>query len=122
VIATRRYQTDDGAPLEVGVDAPVQVSSEEWQCGFRVGERVEYASGVDALQALQLAINGIRYRLNELPPIRWESGTEMGDIGLEPLVPHGFGLAWSRHIGQVIERELVAFVAQHRGRRCKPEP
>ena len=117
MIATRHYQAADGTPLEVGVDAPRQVGSEEWQCEFRVGSHVECASGVDALQALQGAISGIRYRLNELPPVRWASGTELGDTGIEPIVPQGFGLAWSRHIGQVIERELTAFVAQHRGSR-----
>jgi hypothetical protein len=61
------------------------VSAEEWRCGFQIKgitpEPIRYAHGLDAFQALSLAIEGIQVALaNSNRQLTWEGG-KPGDTG-----------------------------------------
>ena len=68
VIAERRLTPRD-APrrsVVVSLGTPRQTKhSDDWECPFRIRgagmRRVEYGFGVDAFQALTMALEGIRY-------------------------------------------------------------
>ena len=77
-IASRRYQwvPPVGArrPVELEIGSPVAVSEEEWACPFRITglpKRIDMAAhGVDAVQALELALVGAARMLSRSPQFR----------------------------------------------------
>lgn len=77
-------------------------------CPFQIAgigrSRVEHAFGLDAIQALQIALQGIRVQLEgHAKGATWEGG-EQGDPGFPQVVP-AFGLAFDRHMSRIIARE-----------------
>jgi len=96
VIAYRRYFVSgdaDGATLvEVAVAAPVKSPhrEDEFMCSFRVrspaSEQIETVYGIDALQALLLALGQIEASLHSIdrssvPALRWVGG-DAHDFGI----------------------------------------
>jgi hypothetical protein len=72
VIAERRLNSRDAPRHSIVVSlgkARKTKGSDDWQCPFRIAgtgiRKVEYGYGVDAFQALMLALEGIRYFLDE---------------------------------------------------------
>jgi hypothetical protein len=114
VIAERRLHVR-GAPkrfVTVSLGAPRRTpGDEEWGCPFRIrgaGIRiVEYGYGVDAMQALQTALEGIRFFLDETGlPLQWPCGVPR-DTGFSyRQIPTMFGMTFARRLDRLIEREL----------------
>lgn len=68
-----------------------------------------YAFGVDAIQALIMALEGIRHDLSVAnPACRWIGG-EKGDFGFPRHVTTAFGFAIARRIDRLIDRELLQY-------------
>lgn len=69
VVATRRLRAarPPGRLCTVAIGRPRRVRPGEWACPYRVtgigSSEVRYAHGVDAVQALLLAFQGVRVRL-----------------------------------------------------------
>ncbi|HEX2573584.1 MAG TPA: hypothetical protein VH877_28805 [Polyangia bacterium] len=117
-IATRAlYEEPGGAEIRVRLGRPEPVSEDEWRCPYRVelgppAARTRYAHGVDAFQALLMALMGIRAALAESERrLSWQGG-EPGDAGIPLLVPQYFGLEFSRRMEQLITTEVERFAAE----------
>ncbi len=111
--------------VTVQVCRPQQVSNGEWRCAFVIStaesEDVQYAHGTDSLQALILAIEGCRVRLESYDGIlRWEGGDE-GDTGIPQFVPSYFGRDFADRIRALIDEEVEKFsvAAEQRGEDTK---
>ena len=89
------------------------VSAEEWRCGFLIKggtpESIRYAHGLDAFQALSLAMEGIQVALaNSNRQLTWEGG-ELGDTGFRRAVPQAFGLSFAREVDSMIDEKIQRF-------------
>ena len=101
------------------VYVPCAVSEDEWRCAFDIQGLAlpvrSEARGIDSLQALTLAIAGVRLTLSRSgESLTWDEG-ECGDYGIPRYIPQGFGLAVERHLVAKVESELAALVAQKEG-------
>lgn len=62
-LALNRVGTN-GKAVTVVLGIPRRMTGGDWKCPFRItGHRVHYGYGVDAIQALTTALEGIRVRL-----------------------------------------------------------
>jgi hypothetical protein len=76
------------------------------------------AHGVDAFQALLLAIEALHYALGRSTQrLTWFDG-EPGDAGVPRLAPTSFGLAFRKRIEDMIEEE-IARVGEEAQLRCR---
>lgn len=66
-----------------------------------------YAFGVDAFQALIMALEGIRHDLSAADPACHWIGGETGDFGFPRHVTTAFGLGIARRIDRLIDREIL---------------
>jgi hypothetical protein len=114
-IAKRTLYNDQGrAVLDVRLGIPHEVSEREWQCPFQLVEAgqpdiLDAGHGNDAFQALQLAMEHIRVKLEARgQALHWDSG-ESGDTGFYRAIPMFFGLSFARNIEAHIDRELESF-------------
>lgn len=89
---------------------------EDWECPFRIeglGSRsrgIQYGYGVDAIQALTTALEGIRVTFEQSGKrLSWIGGRP-GDPGFERPVPTSLGLEFSRRLNRIIDREIARFV------------
>src|SRR5258706_7320787 len=77
-------------------------SGQDWECPFRIaglGARgIQYGYGVDALQALTTALEGIRVTLERSGKRMSWIGGYPGDPGFERPIPSVLGLAVSRRL------------------------
>jgi hypothetical protein len=109
--------------LTVRLGAPKRAEQVDWVCPYQIvglgSSRVDAAYGVDALQALMMALEGIRVRIEKAGACTWVGG-ENGDAGFPRLVPTYFGAAFATHINQQIDRELERFgkVVRSTGRKA----
>lgn len=79
------------------------------------------AFGVDQLQALLLAVQGLRLKLEALgAELRWIGG-EHGDTGIPRLIPIAFGLEFSKRAERVLDKEVTRFVRGSGQKRRKPK-
>ncbi|HEY8370691.1 MAG TPA: hypothetical protein VIM86_15400, partial [Thermodesulfobacteriota bacterium] len=85
----------------------------EWTCPYRIrglGLRgIRYAKGLDAIQALLMALDGIRAAPESSGrPLVWAGGDpgESVDTGFPRFVPTFFGAEFSRRMGRLIDREV----------------
>jgi hypothetical protein len=89
VIATRLISLDAHAPESVELYMPVKRAgeNEEFRCGYRIlglgDDRMKYASGVDSMQALYLALQRIGIDLYTSQPgksgrLRWLDQRDLG--------------------------------------------
>ena len=96
IIARRSYfevgGKNESPVLQAELGAPVLSRSEpeEYMCSFRItsseSEHIETAYGIDELQALQLALRGLKVSLQLFSDssrngIRW-AGSKIADIGI----------------------------------------
>jgi hypothetical protein len=109
IIASRMLKCSDSSTVEVHIHAPVEVAVQEWACKFQVGEHAQDAFGLDGLQALLMALDGVRAHLSQIPPTTWQGG-EPGDHGVPRMISQAFGLAFSRHMDAIIDKELETLV------------
>jgi hypothetical protein len=112
IIARRiltEYTGDMIRTVAVSIGAPRPWPKSDWVCPFLIEGRekpqVEPAFGVDALQALLLAVEGIRVRLDETGS-RFEWLDPSGPW-IPRLVPTGQGKRFEQRINQLIDRETA---------------
>jgi hypothetical protein len=112
----RRTLIEDGVTgreivISIGLPRPYRLSKNgDWECPFLiegVGEpKVETACGVDSLQALILAIEGLRVRLEQTGRnFVWLDPNLGVDIPL--YVPTVYGKRLVERVSRAIEREIV---------------
>jgi hypothetical protein len=110
--------------VTVRLGQPEQEPTGEWACPVDIQgipqAGIEYARGIDAVQALQLAMTAARQRLDASGlSLSW-SQMEPGETGFPAFVPYSFGLFFSRKIERYIEQEidwLGEAVREHQARK-----
>ena len=106
VIAARTLAVanDPNRSVTVTFGLPYQEPSGEWACPVVVDGNHLSARGVDAVQALQLAMTTARQALDASGlPLVW-SGMEPGETGFPHVVPYAFGRFFSGKIERTIEQ------------------
>ncbi len=100
---------------------------QDWECPFRIKgpgvARLEFGYGVDALQALTTALEGIRSVLDEIgKPLAW-IGVLPDHTGFQRMIPFAAGPEMSARLERLVDRELNRHVRQlerrHRDRLSK---
>ncbi|WP_373691650.1 DUF6968 family protein [Hyalangium versicolor] len=101
-------------------------SSGDYTCLFSIeglGEPlVQQSWGIDAIQALQLAMQGIRKALlPHVKRLRW-GGSEAGGLGFPMAIPESFGVKFSRRVERMVQLETDRFgrALERAGRHSKP--
>lgn len=110
IVAKRRLQVEGTLkPVEVRIGQPRKSTDGDWECSFFVQgitRRALLARGLDGLQSLIMAIEGVRTLLEESgKTFIWEGG-ELGDTGLSLALPIYFGLEFRRKLEQMVEQEI----------------
>ncbi len=107
----------------VKVGKPRKEKGGDWACPFQISglgpRKIENGHGIDAIQALLMAIEGIRTRLEQSgKQLTWDGGNP-GDTGFTRFVPTFFGLDFSKRLDRLIDREVQRFtrIAEARYRR-----
>jgi hypothetical protein len=124
VVARRTLRTEGGKEVEVTISEPVRARPDEWECEFRISglarEIVARAPGVDSVQALLLAFEGVRAHLaREGERLTWAGG-EPGDFGIPRSIPSAFGLEVEKRLAQLVDDEVIRLVEARRASRGKP--
>jgi hypothetical protein len=87
-----------------------------------MGRQIEYGHGIDSIQALVNALEGIRSRIQRSgKKWTWE-GAEPGDSGFSRMLPSLFGLDFYNRLERILEREMAVFSrsAEERYRKRTP--
>ena len=124
VIATRRLVShDSGTPgrVRVSIGTP-RWNGREWECPFRIRgagvSEVEFGYGVDSMQALSTALEGIRAVLdNTFRSLVWE-GVLPDDSGFQRQIPL-LDASLSRRLERLVNRECENYVRQLKRRGAK---
>jgi Domain of unknown function (DUF6968) len=95
---------------------------QDWECPFRIKgpgvARLEFGYGVDALQALTTALEGIRFILDEIgKPLAW-SGVLPDHTGFQRFIPI-LGATFSARLERLVDREVNRHVRQLERRQKK---
>lgn len=122
-ISTRRFTVadDPGRIVVASVGMPMPDPAGDWRCAFHI-EGVESggpfdAHGIDALQAVLLAIEGTRKALDDSRLTLAWSGGEPHDTGIPHMIPLFLPAATRREIERYIDRRANAFARGARRRR-----
>ncbi len=107
--------TDPTVKVEIQLGYPEIRTEDEWACSFRIvgldTEIFEYGIGVDALQALTTALEGIAAFLRG-------SGRSLswigmpGETGIRRQVPISMGTAFANEIEAHIDAKIESFVKE----------
>ena len=119
VIGERRlvFRDAPGKKLVVTLGKPRRKKGrQDWECPFRVKgpgvARLEFGYGVDALQALTTALEGIRAVLDEIGrPLAW-SGVLPDHTGFQRMIPIAAGPEVSARLERLVDRQLSRHVSQ----------
>lgn len=110
--------------VTVRLGAPKKAKDIDWVCPYQIvglhKSRVDTAYGVDAFQALMMALEGIRVRLKQAGLSCTWVGGEKGDSGFPRFVPAFFGAAFSARVNRQIDLELKRFGKAIRFKRKSP--
>jgi hypothetical protein len=113
--------------VTVTLGKPREMQGEDWECPFQItglrARGIEFGHGVDAIQALTTALEGIRIRLEQSGQrLSWVGG-QPGDPGFERPVTTSFGPGFSKRVNRMVDREITRFVRalerRHRKRSAK---
>lgn len=113
MIAERVLATDDGRTVTVEVHA-AELDPDptgDWQCLVRIHGALDarhFVHGLDALQALENALQWIRKTLDDSGLTLTWAGGEPGDHGFARSVPMFFGRSFARDIEDEIDRRVAA--------------
>jgi hypothetical protein len=115
-VIAERVLSVDGEPgrivaVTIYAPEPDRDTGADWRCEFRaqgVLDARDTAHGVDALQALLNAIQGVRKALDDSGLSLTWAGGEPGDHGVPRIVPMFLGRAFARDIEDEIDRRLGA--------------
>lgn len=130
VIAQRRLNPVDAPrrPVVVSLGKPREAKgADHWECPFRISgsgiRQVEYGRGVDAFQALTMALEGIRYFLDRLDtPLVWGDvfDDHSGFQRIIPLLPEPGGIARGiRRMERVVDEETRRWAMEAKRRHLK---
>jgi len=91
---------------------------ERWECAFRItglpNEVEGRAQGFDALQALIIGLQGLRFHLERsAPEFYWLDGYP--GYGIPLYIPMDYGLEVEQQLRQLINDEITKFVERKRG-------
>jgi hypothetical protein len=103
--------------VSLGQPRPDKKPGGDWECPFRISGSgvsiVEFGYGVDSMQALTTALDGIRALLDEnFGSLEWEE-----NAGFQRSIPILFGAAFSRRLERLVDREINRHVRQLKRRR-----
>jgi hypothetical protein len=103
-----------GGGAVVLLGRPSKRKDGDWECPFRIttlrNSRTQYGYGVDSIQALTTALEGIRVTLEgSRERLTWIGG-EPGDHGFERLVTTSFGRTFTKRLNRLIDREILRMV------------
>lgn len=122
IIAVRQLSDAGSRKVTVSLGKPRRMKrGEDWECPFQIkglgGSAAKYGYGVDAIQALTTALEGIRVTLERSGKrLSWIGGNP-GDPGFERPVPSALGVDFSRRLNRIIDREVARFVRVQERRR-----
>jgi hypothetical protein len=127
VIAERRLLVDGARAktLKVSLGTPRPYDDDEWECPFRIKgsgiDTVEYGRGVDSMQALVTALDGIRAMLDETGlSLSWQDALP-DHTGFQRAIPVLFGAAFAKRLERLVDREIKLYVQNlKRTRRQRP--
>lgn len=124
VCSRRLVSEDDGDSVLVRIARPRRRGKGEWSCRIEIAGQSEFAFGLDSVQALTVALQMVRLKLqHDDRRLRWAGG-EDGDHGFEMHVPRIFGLAKTLEIEGLVSEALADISAaaekRHRGRKSSP--
>jgi hypothetical protein len=113
VIAERELEVV-GSPsrkVKVRLSRPIQVDTGDWACTHRIvglgDDMVGVTSGVDSMQALQLALDHVRTILEQSSErLAWFGNEEMGS-GIPRSIPVVLPRSYATSIEQVIEGTMA---------------
>ena len=113
--AKRTFLRSDATNVVATIYTPVELVDGTWGCEFEIVGLIApvrtVVRGVDGLQALTVAIEGVRVTLAQSGEMLvWEEH-EPGDSGIPRYSPKGFGLAMEARLVAVVEKELAAAIA-----------
>jgi hypothetical protein len=123
VIAKRRlvFPNDEGKRVRVSLGKP-RWNGREWECPFRMRgagvSEMEFGYGIDSMQALTTALEGIRFVLDEkFGALSWE-GVFPDDSGFQRMIPM-LGGSLSRRLERLVDRELNRHLRQLKRRHAR---
>ena len=95
----------------VALGKPRRRKDGDWECHFRItGLRVQYGYGVDAIQSLTTALEGVRVMLERSGQRFSWLGGEPGYTGFDRLVTSSLGAKFNQQLNLIIDREIAKFV------------
>jgi hypothetical protein len=130
VIAKRTLHVGDGGTgtVVVSLGRPRPSGFDlEWECPFRIKgpalETVEFGRGIDAMQALVTALDGIRYVLDQTGlTLSWKDGIP-DHTGFQRGIPVSLGATFAKRLERLVDREIARRVrsleARHNRRAAK---
>jgi hypothetical protein len=108
-IVSRTLADDCGNEVTVALAAPYALGPGDWICPYEVSNvseiqeiQARQAHGIDALQALLLALEDIRLILEQTQKALTWKGGEPGDTGIPRWPTMVWGLSLRRHIESII--------------------
>ncbi len=113
-LATRtlRDETDSAVEVEVQLGFPEFRAEGEWWCAFRLKgldpQKIEYGIGVDALQAIMTALEGIATFLRTSGRTLSWMGMP-GETGIRRQIPMFMGADFANEIEAHIDAKIEAF-------------
>ncbi len=120
VVASRTL-TEEGRPanrIEIVLGVPRRFGA-DWECPFTIrgleGASVQTIAGSDSFQALQLAIQALRVRLEEIGRrFLWSPSYPSFGSGIAQELPSGLGTGFERRARRFVEREVKVWAARLR--------
>lgn len=95
----------------IALGKPRRNKDGDWECPFRItGSKIQYGYGIDALQALTTALEGIRVMLEQSGKTFSLVGGEPGYTGFDRPVPSSLGAEFNVRLNRIIDREIAKFV------------
>jgi hypothetical protein len=117
-VATREYVTAAGRRVVATLFLPVEAPSKEWISEFVISglpsELRGQGRGIDSLQALTIAIEGLDVQLRSCGEALVWGEQESGDTGLPRYYPPGFGVEVDARLAEVVREELTRLVKAKR--------
>ena len=103
-----------GSPEKVTTIAlgkPRRKKDGDWECPFLItGSKIQYGYGVDALQALTTALEGVRVMLEQSGKTFSLLGGEPGYTGFDRPIPSSLGAKFNVRLNRILDREIANFV------------
>lgn len=112
-IAVRQFRVvgepDREVVLTIGKPRPDPDPTGDWMCSVLIegipGSKRQRIHGIDALQALQLAIEHARRALDASGLALTWMNHEPGDVGIPRIVPSGWGFDFQRRLESYMDEE-----------------